>query len=260
MLAGVEGVLVYLGLLILLLVALVIAYKFIKAVFERVVIFEYERGLRYQKGKFAGILQPGVYCFSRLNNLIIKADVRPTYLTIPGQEILSEGNIPVKISLLARLRVFDLEKAYIKTDDWQGTVYLLLQLALRRSVALLALDEILKNRGDLAHKLLTENAEPLAELGIELLSVDLKDIMLSAEIKRAYAQVLLAKQEGIAALEKARGETAALRSLANAAKMLENNPALYQLRLLHSISEAKASTLVLGTQGLIPRSVNNGQD
>lgn len=70
--------------------------------------------------------------FLQLNNHIIKTDVRPIYLTIPGQEILSEGNIHVKISLLAKLRVVGLEKAYIKTNDWQGAVYLLLQLALRR--------------------------------------------------------------------------------------------------------------------------------
>jgi len=84
--------------------------------------------------------------------------------------------------------------------------------------------------------------------------------MLSAEIKKAYTQVLLAKQEGVAALERARGESAALRNLANAAKMLENNPALYQLRLLQSVSEAKASTLVLGAQGLIPLSDKASQD
>lgn len=255
-----EVIFVYLGLFALLLIAMFIAHRIIKTVFERIVIFEYERGLHYKRGKFAGVLQPGVYCFPRINNRIITADVRPMYLTIPGQEILSEGNIPVKISLLAQLKVADLEKAYQKTGDWHGAVYLLLQLALRRAAASLALDEILKNRGDLAEKLLNENAEPLAEMGIELLSVDLKDIMLSAEIKKAYTQVLLAKQEGIAALEKARGETAALRNLANAAKMLENNPALYQLRLLHSIREANTSTLVLGAQDLIPIPVNNSPD
>jgi regulator of protease activity HflC (stomatin/prohibitin superfamily) len=246
----IEDMLVYLGLLILLPAFVFLIFKCFRTFFERVTVYEYERGLRYRKGKYAGILLPGTYIFFRPYNHVFKVDVRPQILTITGQEILSDGNIPVKLSLAAKFRVTDFEWAHTKTNDWYEAMYLLLQLNLRRLVASLSYDDLLKNRGELVQKLLAENAAPLAELGIELISVDVKDVILPADIKKAYAQVLLARQEGVAALEKARGETAALRNLANAAKMLENNPALYQLRLLQSLSEVKGSTLVIGAQGL----------
>lgn len=242
---------VYLSLFVLLFACLLILAAVIKSYFDRVIIFEYERGIRYHKGKYTGILKPGAYWSFRLNGVILKADTRPMLLTIPGQEILTDGNIPVKISLLVKYRIADLEKAFVKSSDWHEAMYALLQLNLRRLVALLPLDEILKNRGGLVEKLLAEAVGPLSESGIELISVDVKDIMLSTDIKKAYTQILLAKQEGLAALEKARGETAALRNLANAAKMIETNPVLYQLRLLQAFNESKGNTLVLGTKDMV---------
>src|SRR6185437_7216615 len=90
-----------------------------------------------------------------------------------------------------------------------------------------------------------------AKVGINVLTVEVKDVMFPAELKRAFAEVLKAKQEGQAALERARGESAALRNLANAARVLEGNPALMNLRLMQSLSSAQSagSTLVLGVPG-----------
>ncbi|MGH9194482.1 MAG: hypothetical protein ACRD1T_01920, partial [Acidimicrobiia bacterium] len=79
-----------------------------------------------------------------------------------------------------------------------------------------------------------------------LLSVNLKDIMFPGDLKKMFAQVVQAQKAGLAALEKARGETAALRNLANAARMIEGNPALMQLRLLQQLAESTGNTLVLG--------------
>jgi len=78
-----------------------------------------------------------------------------------------------------------------------------------------------------------------------------KDVMFPAELKRAFAEVIKSKQEGQAALERARGESAALRNLANAAKLLEGNPALMNLRLMQSLSAAQTAgnTLVFGMPG-----------
>jgi len=82
-------------------------------------------------------------------------------------------------------------------------------------------------------------------------------MMLSGEMKRVFAQSLAAQKEGLAALERSRGETAALRSLANAARMIEENPSLLQLRALQTMESSKGNTLVLnvGEQLLI-----NGQN
>jgi hypothetical protein len=79
-----------------------------------------------------------------------------------------------------------------------------------------------------------------------LISVNLKDIMFPGKLKEIFAQVVNAKKEGLAAIEKARGETAALRHLANAAKMIDGNPNLMPLRLVQALGEASGNTLILG--------------
>jgi hypothetical protein len=83
-------------------------------------------------------------------------------------------------------------------------------------------------------------------IGIELLSVDVRDVMVPAELKRAYAAVVAARQEGAVSLERARGETAALRSLANAGRLLDDHPGLLSLRLVQELGAHGGNTVVLG--------------
>lgn len=92
-------------------------------------------------------------------------------------------------------------------------------------------------------------AAAAAELGVEIRRAAVRDVMLSADLRRAFAEAVRLREEGKAALEKARAEMAALRSLANAARMLKDNPELVRLRLLQSIDAVGAksgNTLVLG--------------
>jgi regulator of protease activity HflC (stomatin/prohibitin superfamily) len=78
------------------------------------------------------------------------------------------------------------------------------------------------------------------------MQAEIKDVMFPGDLKRVFSQVVRARQEGLAALERARGETAALRSLANAASLLEQRPALLQLRILQAVGSEGGNTLVVG--------------
>jgi regulator of protease activity HflC (stomatin/prohibitin superfamily) len=84
---------------------------------------------------------------------------------------------------------------------------------------------------------------------VELLGVDVRDVMVPTELKRAFAGIVAARREGEAALERARGETAALRSLANAGRMIEDNPGLLQLRILQQLGGSSGNTIMLGVPG-----------
>jgi len=84
---------------------------------------------------------------------------------------------------------------------------------------------------------------------VELLAADIKDVMFPGELKALFAQVVNARKEGEAALERARGETAALRNLANAAGLMEQRPALMQLRVLQTLGQSTGNTVVLGLGG-----------
>ena len=140
--------------------------------------------------------------------------------------------------------------AYITaTQDPSGALYLAVQVALRDVVAAVTVEQLLADRVAIREAL--KDAVPsLANLGFAIERLELKDIVLPSELKRAQAEVLLARAEGQASLERARSETAALRSLANAARLAADNPALLQLRLLQQLGESTGHTVVLGTPPL----------
>jgi regulator of protease activity HflC (stomatin/prohibitin superfamily) len=208
-------------------------------------------GLLYHKGKFVGVLGAGRHIrWGRYFSLGAQ-DLRKGALVVSGQEVLTADNVGLKISLLVNYQVADPAKAAHESQNWQSDLYNGAQLALRAVVSGVAVEALLNQRLELGAQLLARVQQDSAKIGINLLAVEVKDVMFPAELKRAFAEVLKAKQEGQAALERARGESASLRNLANAARVLEGNPALMNLRLMQSLSAAQSAgnTLVLGMPG-----------
>ncbi len=216
---------------------------------KRVVVFEYERGILYAGGKLQGVIGPGAYWSIGFNRTILKIDMRPRFVSIVGQEVLSADNVGLKLSLAAKYQVVDPLMAAHASTDYQEALYLELQLALRMLVGAVKIDALLEQRELLSAQVLERTAPAIEALGLKLLSVGIKDIMFPGDLKRMFAQIVKAQKEGLAALEKARGESAALRHLANAAKLLENNPTLMQLRLLQTVGDGSGNTVVLGMPG-----------
>jgi len=214
----------------------------------RTTVFEYERGLRFRRGRFDTVLEPGSFWFAPVFTQIQKLDIRPTRVAVAGQEVLSADGVAVKASLAATYRISDPKRAVLGTDDFRTAVYTELQLALRAIVSENKIEDLLQQRAELSARLKTLPAANLAAIGIELQDVALRDLTLPGELKKIFSQVVKARQEGLAALERARGETAALRNLANAARMVERSPALVHLRLLQVLSQQPGNTVVLGVQ------------
>jgi regulator of protease activity HflC (stomatin/prohibitin superfamily) len=237
---------------IILLVGLVVIILVIWNVRpQSITIFEYERGVHYSHGKFKGILQPGIHRYFKQFSAIHKLDIRPRFVSVVSQELLSSDHIGVKISLAAKFQITDPYRAINSVENYQDALYLELQLALRQIVGSLKIDDLLEQRQEVGTQLLELARSNIEPLGLQVLSVSIKDLMFPGELKKIFAQVIKAQKEGLAALEKARGESAALRNLANAARMIENNPALLQLRLLQAIGETSGNTVVLGLDGQI---------
>ena len=212
----------------------------------RVTVYEYEKGLRYDKGEFAGVVEPGQYWFIPVFTTIRKVDTRPRFVTIPGQEVLSNDGVTLKVSLAANYQVTDPETAVNKNADYADALYLQLQLALRQIISAADIDAVLAGREEFSTRLM-QTCEPKAqELGLQLIEVSVKDIMFPGKLKEVFAQIVNARKQGQAALERARGETAALRNLANAAKMIDTNPNLLQLRAIQALDESSGNTIVLG--------------
>ena len=219
---------------------------FLKFGVRRITVLEYEKGLKYAKGKFKSVVDAGQYWYIPFFTIIQKLDVRPRFVSITGQEVLSSDGVTLKVSLAANFEITDPNIAINRVKNFQEALYLELQLALREIIGASDIDTVLSGRGELSKKLMEITAPKVADLGLNLISVNLKDIMFPGKLKEIFAQVVNAKKEGLAALEKARGETAALRKLANAAKMIEGNPNLMQIRLVQALGEASGNTLILG--------------
>jgi regulator of protease activity HflC (stomatin/prohibitin superfamily) len=210
---------------------------------RRTTLYEYQRGLKYANGHFREVLQPGSYWYLSYFTTITQVDIRPRSVTISGQEVLSSDSVGLKVSLAVTYEIVDPDKAINKNQDYQSALHLELQVALRSVIGSAVIDELLERRNELGAKLLELVTAKCQNLGVQLQSVDIKDIMFPGPLKSIFTQVVKARKEGLAAVEKARGETAALRNLANAAELVERIPALMQLRALHS---SGGSTIVFG--------------
>jgi len=226
---------------------------------RRIVVCESHVGLLYRNGRFKRELTPGRHFVWRPGTRCETFDQRRETTMIPGQELLSKDNVGLKITLAVSHEIADARLAAEAVQCSALELYTAGQLALREALAQRNIDEILEARSNIGAEMLPVVAEKAAAFGLIVRAVEIKDVMFPGELKRIFAEVVRAREEGRAALEKARGESAALRNLANAAKLLDGNPALMNLRMLQSIAVAAGNTgntLVLGVpQGLaeLPR-------
>jgi len=246
---------------VLVLAAIVVlaAFKFFP--FKRITVFEYQRGLKYTKGRYEESLGPGLYWILPAFTAIVPVDVRPEFITILGQDVLSADGVTLKVSLAAEFQIADPNVAVNKNANFRTSLYLTLQMALREIVGKEKIDVLLENRAAIGAKLVELTSAKASDYGLKLISADVKDIMFPGEMKKAFSQVVKAQKEGQAALERARGETAALRNLANAARIMEENPNLLQLRALQTMADSSGNTLVLGLpNGPIPVIRRDGKD
>jgi regulator of protease activity HflC (stomatin/prohibitin superfamily) len=223
------------------------------------VIQEWQCGLLYHHGLYVRRINAGRHTIWGRGWTIALHDLRKSALAVPGQDVLTADNVGLKLSVFVTYQVSDPAKATHDTQNWYSDLYNAAQLATRTVIGAAPVETLLNQRATLAPQLLALVQPEAAKFGVAVHAVELKDVMFPGELKRVFADVLKAKQEGQAALERARGESAALRNLANAARVLEGNPALMNLRVLQSLASAQQSgnTLVLGVPGFVP--LKNGK-
>ena len=212
----------------------------------RIVVQEWERVLLYRDGRFEEILGAGSHRRLRWRRRRVRVVVRPRLLVVPGQEVLTADGLSVKVSLTVAVRTSEPRRWHESVEDADGFVYAALQIALREAVAARTLDELLAARGSLPDDVRARVETAAEAVGVEIDSLSLRDVMVPAELRRAAAEVATARAQGQAALERARSEVAATRALANAARMVAEQPALLQLRTLQAV-EAGGATVVLTT-------------
>jgi regulator of protease activity HflC (stomatin/prohibitin superfamily) len=193
-------------------------------------------------GRTVAVLGPGRHRLPRRPWLgtrdVRVVDVRRQLLLVAGQELPTADVPGVRVAVAATWQVADPVALLEVATDPLDQVRLAVQLSLRDAVARRTLDDLLVAREDVAAELLAAVAPRALDVGVEVLRVELRDLTPPGEVRRALLAVQTARQEGLAALERARGETAALRALANGARTLAESPALVQLRAAQVVADA----------------------
>jgi regulator of protease activity HflC (stomatin/prohibitin superfamily) len=219
----------------------------------RVTVMEWERRLQFTDGRFVKVLPPGRHRYNRRRSSLLTVDMRQRSTTVPGQELLTADGVTLKVSVLMVWRITDPLAFLTASASAEYDLYNAAQLAVRDAVAATAFDDVLADRNRLSAGLAQATAARLDGLGIELVSATVKDLMLPGELRRAAIETLLARERGKAELEHARAETASLRTLANAAKLLQDHPVLLQLRTIQAAASPGTTVVLTPDPSYVPR-------
>ena len=209
-----------------------------------------ENILVYRKGAFACLMRPGDQRFLRMGEKAVRVRMKQRSAELALQEIATADGLQVRVSAVARWEVADARAFHEIDEDPVSVLYLQTQIALRDLVASLeAPDAVQRLRADrsLVQGLSDAVQLGVAELGIRVLEVVIKDVQLPIEMRRAAIDLATAKARGLAQLEEARARTASLRALANGARLLDEHPALAQLQLVQAAPMGSQLVLKFGT-------------
>ncbi len=202
--------------------------------------------VRYAKGAFVAVLPAGRHTTRlRFNHRLV--DVRERLLPLALQEIPAADGIPVRVAATLRVAIVDPRLFLEAAQDAFAMVYLSTQVALREGLAGLTAAELTARGAMLPIADITARVQGAATLvGVAVLEAVIKDVVLPVELRLAAMELATAQHRAAVVLEQARAETAALRSMANAAKMLDEHPALARLRLVQAAGPGARVVLQLG--------------
>lgn len=190
--------------------------------------------LERRDGEATVVLGPGRHVVRRRAEHQL-VDLRERLDLVPTQEVLTADGVTAKVTAVFRWTVADPVAFTERLRDPVGAVYLAIQLGLRDVLAGQEAEALVRAPRTRLAEGVREGADAAAaEVGIRLVDVVVKDVVLPLELRSAYAELVVGRHRAQAQLEAARAETAALRSLANGAKLLDAHPALAQLRLVQS--------------------------
>ncbi|MFW0783062.1 slipin family protein [Gordonia sp. CPCC 206044] len=202
--------------------------------------------LEYRGGNPARVHRAGTYV-ERADARYVVVDLRERLVSVAPQEVLTADTMSIRITMTIRVIVVDPIAFTERAVDPMASIYLAAQIALRDVCAALGSEDVI-GRGDAvdAATIRAAAATAAGPVGAEVLDVIVKDVIVPSEVRAAALEVITAKARGLATLEAARAETAALRALANAGRLLDSHPALAQLRLVQSAPYGSRIVLSVG--------------
>jgi regulator of protease activity HflC (stomatin/prohibitin superfamily) len=211
------------------------------------VLREYERAVVFRLGRLVGTRGPGLFLLIPFIDRMVKVSLRTLVLDVPTQDVITRDNVSVKVNAVVYFRVFEADKAIVEVENFLFATSQISQTTLRSILGSHELDELLSSRDQINRSLQEIIDRQTDPWGIKVIAVELKDVDLPPEMKRAMARQAEAERERRAKVIAAEGEFQAATRLADAANIIEGRPAALQLRFLQSFVEVaaeKTSTVV----------------
>ncbi len=200
-------------------------------------IDEYERGVKFSRGKFSKIMQPGWNLVLPIFESYKKIDIRTKVVDVPEQDVITKDNVSVRINAVIYYKIFDASKAILEVENFYYAVSQLAQTTMRNVVGSVSLNELLGEREKISVEICKIIDEATDPWGIKVENVELKDVSLPEEMKRVIARAAEAEREKEAILTKAKGEVEASKNLAIAAETMSSTPGALHLRTLSTIND-----------------------
>lgn len=219
-----------------------------------VYIFETHRGLWFEDGAFIKVLEPGRYEIPRHFDLpfyktpkvqVRQVDMRERELTIKGQEILTQDKVAIRVSIIVQFKAVDPKAALLKVEVYPDRLYSDVQLAARRSLANMSLEEILTNRNSLSEDIMNE-VKPIAQTyGVEISRADVKDLIFPSDVQDIMNKVLKAERLAQAQMveAKSRTEIELLDSKTQAEKQVIDNESKARMTKIQAETDAQNLTV-----------------
>jgi regulator of protease activity HflC (stomatin/prohibitin superfamily) len=223
-----------------------------------IVIKDTHRGLWYENGVLVRVLEAGRYILPWFTGWfwqpwveIVLVDVRERELTIKGQEILTADKVAIRVSIIVQFRVTDPRAAMHEVEKYEERLYSDVQLAARRSLASMTLDEILTNRNRLSEDILHDVKEIAARYGVSILRADVKDLVFPGNLQEIMNKVLAAERTAQAQLVEAKTKAQTQQIAAGAQAEISRIEAEALAQTLRLQSEAEAGARKIRTEAEI---------
>ncbi|GIW60384.1 MAG: membrane protein [Patescibacteria group bacterium] len=200
-------------------------------------INQYERGILFRFGKYLRMMEPGWRLVWPIIDHYQKVDIRTKAVDVPDQEAITKDNVSVRVSAVIYYKVLDASKAILSVENFYYATSQLSQTTMRNVVGEIELNDLLTSRDATAKRIESIVQQSANEWGLEILSVELKDIKLPDSMVRTMAKVAEAERERQATIISSQGEVVAAENLANAARIMAETPGALHLRTLNSIND-----------------------
>lgn len=201
------------------------------------IINEYENGIVFRLGRYAGTRRPGLNLIIPVVDRMVIVDLRTLARDVPPQDVITRDNVSVKVSAVLYFRVMQAERAVIQVEDFLYATSQLAQTTLRSILGQVDLDDLLAEREKINRHLQEVLDKQTEAWGIKIANVEVKHVDLPQEMRRAMARQAEAERERRAKVIAAQGELQASEKLAQAAEVLGSHPSSMQLRYLQTLAE-----------------------